>query len=96
MIRIIEELGRVSMPPYKEAKHVEVKVQNGKEDEPQVIVMHEAQVTLLRTLERLQKTANIYPDNMNEIWSQIRDYARSEYTQGNYSGLQIAKDEENE
>jgi hypothetical protein len=96
MIRIIEELGRVQRPPYKDAQFIEVKVQGNIEEDPQEIVMHESMVTLLRTLERLQKTANIYPDNMNKIWSQIRDYARSEYKQGYYSGFEIAKDEENE
>ena len=95
MIRIIEELERVHKPPYKEAKHIEVIVQDGKEEEPQTVVMHEDQLKLLRTLERLQKTANIYPDSMNELWAQIRSYARSEYVKGNYLGMELADEEQN-
>lgn len=95
MKTIVEELQRVKLPPFDEPKFIEVMVRSNKEDEPEKCVLHEDEVKLLKTLERLQKTANIYPDSMNEIWSQIRAYARSEYLKGNYSGMQIAKDEQN-
>ena len=94
MIKIIEELERVQKPPYDEPKHIRVMVQMSKDEEPEEAIMHEDQVKLLRTLERLQTTANIYPDSMNEIWKQIRAYARSEYSVGFEAGLEIDNEEE--
>jgi hypothetical protein len=93
MVTIIEKMGKVLKPPYKEPQHLEVRVRYNQEEETEVVVMHEDEVLLLETLERLQKTANIYPESMNEIWKQIRKYARSEYICGNNA---ISQTDQNE
>jgi hypothetical protein len=87
MVTIIEELGRVHLPPYNEAKHIEVLVQEKGKTEPEKMVLHEDEIELLKMLSRLQKSANIYPENMTEIWNMIRNYARSEWLKGNYMAM---------
>lgn len=90
MVTIIEKLGSdIDKPNY-----IKVKIRNGKEEDLEEVLMHEDQVTLLETLSRLQKSTNIYPDSMNEIWKQIRKYARSEYSVGFEAGLEIDNEEE--
>lgn len=81
MKQIIEVLREFTEPPFKENSFVEVVVTNNGKD-LETVTMHKDKFELLQTLDRLQKTANIYSENMNAIWNMIDKYAKTEFIKG--------------
>lgn len=83
MKQIIEIVREYTEPPFKENSFVEVIVTTNGEDRESVS-MHKDKLELLQTLYRLQKTADIYSENMEAIWNMIEKYAKTEFVKGTF------------
>ena len=83
MKQIIEIVREFTEPPFKENSFVEVIVTNNGTDR-ETVTMHKDKLELLQTLYRLQKTANIYSENMDAIWNMIEKYAKTEFVKGTF------------
>ena len=83
MKQIIEIVREYTEPPFKENSFVEVIVTNNGTDR-ETVTMHKDKLELLQTLYRLQKTANIYSENMDAIWNMVEKYAKTEFVKGTF------------
>lgn len=83
MKQIIEIVREYTEPPFKENSFVEVVVTTNGEDRESVS-MHKDKLELWQTLYRLQKTADIYSENMEAIWNMIEKYAKTEFVKGTF------------
>jgi hypothetical protein len=81
MKQIIEVVREFTIPPFKENSFVEVVMSSDGADRFKV-TMHKDKLELMRVLKRLQKSANIYDENMNAIWSMIERYAHTQFVLG--------------
>lgn len=83
MKHVIQIIGEVTKPPFKENSFVEVIVMDNSEV-LETEIMHKDKLELIQTLYRLQKTANIYSENMDAIWIMIEKYAKTEFIKGSF------------
>lgn len=83
MNHVIQIIGEVTKPPFKENSFVEVIVMDNSEV-LETEIMHKDKLELIQTLYRLQKTANIYSENMDAIWIMIEKYAKTEFIKGSF------------
>jgi hypothetical protein len=81
MKQIIEVVREFTVSPFKENSFVEVIMSNDGEDRF-TVTMHKDKLELIRVMKRLQKSSNIYDQNMNAIWSMIERYAFTEFVRG--------------
>jgi len=78
MIQIKKEIRRTVKSPYntEDACYVECEIYDfGNLDSVRTVEMPISQFELIQTLNRLQKTTDIYPSSMDAIWKLILNFA---------------------
>ena len=83
MLRIIEKIEEVKRYPSTTPKHWKCSVCDiTKPDEVFSVTLHESEVTLIQKLNAFQKSMNLYPETMNELWGNIEEFGQMKYEQG--------------